>query len=62
MINIDSKNALSMLQFDMEIAKTMYFDIVKRCQRLSCMLGKIEGVSPKVRRQIIADFDGKNVS
>ena len=51
-----------MLKFDMEIAKTLYFDIVKRCQRLSCMLGKIEGVSPKVRRQIIADFDGKNVS
>ena len=37
MINIDSKNALSMMKFDMEIAKTQYFDIAKRCWRLSCM-------------------------
>ena len=62
MINIDSKNALSMMKFDMEIAKTQYFDIAKRCWRLSCMQGVMEGVLPKVRCQIIADFNGKNAA
>ena len=61
MINIDSKNALSMMKFDMEIAKTYFFDIAKRCCRLSCMQGEMEGVLPKVKCQIIADFYGKNV-
>ena len=37
MINIDSENALSVMKFDMEIAKTQYFDIAERCWRLSCM-------------------------
>ena len=31
MIDVDSKNALSMIKFDMEIAKTQYFDVEKRC-------------------------------
>ena len=61
MINIGSKNALSMMKFDMEIAKSQYFDIEMRCWRLPCMKGEMEGVLPKVRRQIIADFYGKNV-
>ena len=62
MINIDSKNALSMMKFDMEIAKTQYFDVAKRCWRLSCMQGEMEGVLPKVSCQIIADIYGKNVT
>ena len=62
MINIDSKNALSIMKFDMEIAKSQYFDIKKRCWRLPFMKGEMEGVLLKVRRQIIADFYGKNVS
>ena len=62
MINIDSKNALSMMKFDMEIAKTQYFDMANRCLRLSCMQGVMEGVLPKVRGQIIADFNGKNAA
>ena len=62
MINIDSKNALSLMKFDMEIAKSQYLDILKRCWRLSCMKGEMEGNLLKVRRQIIADFYGKNVS
>ena len=56
MINIDSKNALSMMKFDMEIAKTQYFDVAKRCWRLSNIKGEMEGVLPRVRCQIIADF------
>ena len=62
MINIDRKNALSMMKIDMELAKSQYFDIKKRCWRLSYMKGEMEGVLPKVRRQIFADFYGKNVS
>ena len=60
MINIDSKNALSMMKFDMEIAETQYFDVSKQCWRLSCMQGEMEGVLLEVRCQIIADFYGKN--
>ena len=62
MINIHSKNALSMMKFDMEIAKTQYFDIARRCWRLSCMKVEIKGVLPKVRCQIIADFYAKNTA
>ena len=62
MINRDSKNALSMMKFDMKIAKTQYFDVAKGCWQLSCMQGDMEGVLPKVRCQIIADFYGKNVT
>ena len=62
MINLDSKNALSMMKFDMEIAKRQYFDIKKQCWRLSYIKGEMEGDLPKVRRQIIADFYGKNDS
>ena len=62
MIDIDSKNALTIMKFDMEIAKSQYFDIQKRCWRLAFMKGEMEGVLLKVRRQIMADFYGKNVS
>ena len=62
MNNIDSKNAHSMMKFDMEIAKSQYLDIEKRCWRLSCMEGEMEGVLSKVRCQIIPDFYGKKVS
>ena len=62
MINIDSKNALSIMKFDMEIAKTQYFDVAKRCWRLSRMQGEMEGILPKVRCQIIADFNEKNAA
>ena len=62
MINIDSKNALSMMKFDMEIAKAQYFDVAKRCLRLSNMQGVMEGVLQKVWCQIIADFYGENVA
>ena len=62
MINIDSKNALSIMRFDMEIAKSEYLDIEKRCWRLPCIKGEMEGVLLKVKLQIIADFYRKNVS
>ena len=62
MINIHSKNPLSMMKFDTETAKTQYFDVEKRCWRLSCMQGAMEGVKPKIKCQIVADFYGKNVS
>ena len=61
MINIDSKNALSMIKFDMEIAKTQYFDVAKQFWRFFCMQGETEGVLPQVRCRIIADFYGENV-
>ena len=56
MINIDSQNAHSMMKFDMEIAKTQYFDVEMRCWWLLCMKGEMKGILPKVRRQIIACF------
>ena len=62
MINIDSKNALTMMKFDMEIAKTQYFDVAKRCWRLSCVQGEMEDVLPKVSCQIFDDFYGENVA
>ena len=31
MINIHSKNVLSVTKFDMEIAETQYFDVARRC-------------------------------
>ena len=62
MINIGSKNPLSVMKFDMEIAKTQYFDVAKQYWRLSCMKGEMEGVLLKVRCPIIADFYGKKVA
>ena len=62
MINIDSKSALSMMKFDMEIAKTKCFDVTKQYWRLSCVKGKMEGVLLKVRCPIIADFYKKRVA
>ena len=61
MIDIDSKNALSMMKFDMEIAKTLCFDVAKQYWRLSCVKGKMEGVLLKVRCPINADFYEKIV-
>ena len=62
MINVDSKSALSMIKFDMEIAKTQYFDREKRCGRLSCVQGDMKGVFPKVRCQILANFYGNKAN
>ena len=60
MIDIDSKNALSMMKF--EVAKTQYFDVEKQYWRLSCVKGKMEGVLLQVRCPIIADFYKKIVA
>ena len=62
MINIDSKSALSMMKFDMEIAKTKCFDVTKQYWRLSCVKGEMEGVLQKVSCPIIADFYEKIVA
>ena len=56
------KNALRVMKFDIEIAKTKYFDEAKRYRGLSCMKRAMEVLLPKMQLQIIADFYGKNVS
>ena len=48
-----------MMKLDMEIAKTKYFNEEKQYQWLSWMKGVMEGVEPKMRRPIIAEFYGK---
>ena len=62
MIQTDTKNALRVMKFDTEIAKTQYFDVEKRCRGLSCMQRVMEGRLPKARCPFIANFYGKNVS
>ena len=59
---MDSKNALRVMKFDTEIAKTQYFDVEKRCRGLSYMQRVMEGLLPEVQCPIIANFYGKNVS
>ena len=61
MINIDSKNALSMIRFDMEIANTWYFDVEKKMMLTFLHEGRGEGHLAKVRRLIIAYFYRKIV-
>ena len=58
MTQIDSKNALRVMKFDTEIAKTYYFDVEERCWGFSCMLRGIEGLLQEVQRHIFANFYG----
>ena len=59
---MDSKTALRVMKFDIEVAKTQYFDIEKQCAGLSFMKREMKGPLLEVRHEIIADFYGKNVS
>ena len=61
MINIDSKNALSMMKFDLEIANTQYFDVEKKMTLTFLHEGRGDGHLAKVRRLIIAYFYRKIV-